>query len=58
MNKTSLYLRVRNTARNDGNSSLYLLKTVNGMLQKIHLSIYWPENLVDKDANNLKPRKR
>ncbi len=58
MNKTAVYLRVRDKPRNDGNSSLYLLISVNGMLQKIHLSIYLPEKLVDKAANNLKPRKK
>ncbi len=58
MNKTSVYLRVRDRPRNDGNSSVYFSITVNGLVDKLNLEIYWPEKLVDKAANNLKPRNK
>jgi integrase/recombinase XerD len=58
MNKTSVYLRVRDRPRLDGSSALYLSITVNGILAKVNLSIYWPATLVDKMANNLKPKKK
>ena len=58
MNKTSVYLRVREGARSDGNSAPYLSITVNSMQSKLSLNIYWPEKFLDKVANNLKPQKK